>query len=90
LSTICQQKSTALLIGYSCFYNSILTSAKLSQDYFFEKQWQKLNHKKASLALRMDKVQNRLSQLSATAICGNDISSSVLYVSALSTTVVFT
>ncbi|NVK50548.1 MAG: amino acid permease, partial [Cyclobacteriaceae bacterium] len=31
----------------------------------------------------MNKVQHKLNQLSATAICGNDISSSVLYVSAL-------
>lgn len=32
---------------------------------------------------KMNKVQHKLNQLSATAICGNDISSSVLYVSAL-------
>ena len=32
----------------------------------------------------MEKVTNKLNQLSSTAICGNDISSSVLYVSALS------
>ena len=31
----------------------------------------------------MDKVHKKLNQLAATAICGNDISSSVLYVSAL-------